>query len=177
MTGDAMGNVPACCGSDGAGNVLDAAGSTTVDSTALDTTAETNIRNTNDLAAAGDAGGHLATLGGAAAGFTSKYMAHIPAGGLRHIGGVVSSESDRQSSEETSPVTRTAQGFGLSVMESAPSRDDAVVVGGGFCTTIPVGSRVVRVNGVAVRSVDDIRTVLEGVPVGGSAEIGYHPSP
>ncbi len=81
----------------------------------------------------------------------------------------------RAAPEETSPVTRTARGFGLSVMESAPSLDDAVVVEGGFCTSVPVGSRVVRVNGTAVRSVDDIRTVLAKVPVGEVAKIGYSP--
>jgi hypothetical protein len=126
----------------------------------------------------------LAQLGGAAGGFASKLQAQIPADLSKHQGGRAALSSALGSiggalgakglpPEETSPVTRTKQGFGLSVMESAPSRDDAVVVEGGFCRAVPVGSTVVRVNGAAVRSVDDIRTALGNVPVGGTAEIGY----
>lgn len=124
------------------------------------------------------ASNHVAQLGSAVEGLKTELKAQILLGsGQRSTDVVSTSTQDRSSLEETSPLTRTAQGFGLSVMESAPSRDDAVVVDGGFCTTVPVGSRVVRVNGIAVRSVDDIRTVLTEVPVGASAEIGYHLPP
>ena len=147
---------------------------------ALDELKQARIDSTSQPAATRYGGGngrHLAQLGDAAEEFASRFKAQRPPGPAQLGSDVVASAQGRGSLEETSPLTRTARGFGLSVMESAPSRDDAVVVEGGFCATVPVGSKVVRVNGVAVRSVDDIRTLLAEVPVGGSAEIGYHTPP
>ncbi len=129
------------------------------------------------LDGAAAASDQLAQLGDAAGKTASKLSGYMPSGLAQRGGDRFARARGRAAAEETSPVTRTERGFGLSVMESAPSLDDAVVVDGGFCTAVPVGSRVVRVNGTAVRSVDDIRTVLAEVPVGDSAEIGYSPPP
>lgn len=105
----------------------------------------------------GDGGAppQLAALGGAlgGGGFASKLQSKIPSdltaqldaakqsalgGVLGTLGGGGSPSGGDQ--EEIFPITRTSQGFGLAVMESKPSENDAVVVPGGFCTAVPMVS-------------------------------------